>query len=61
MFIENKMNGAITTSLKSVVSHKRKQTLERVDETVCPVKAGRKPNRKMAFSYLHTYPDITLN
>ena len=28
---------------------------------MCPVKAGRKPNRKMAFSYWHTYPDIALN
>jgi hypothetical protein len=35
------INGEITTSLKSVVSSKRKQTPLRGDETVLPGKPGR--------------------
>jgi len=33
------------------VNHSRQQIRQRRDETECPVKAGRMPNRKMAASF----------
>jgi len=49
--LKNSINGEITTSQKSVVIHSRQQFPDiGRDETECPVKAGRMPNRKMVFS-----------
>ena len=47
------IQGAITTSLKSVVNHDSKQISKGRDETECPLKSGRVPNRKMAICLLH--------
>lgn len=52
--------GAITTSLKSVVSHERKQIPKWRDETECPLKGGRVPNRKMAI-FLFVTPCVLKN
>jgi len=46
--LNTQKGGEITTSRKSVVSHERKQIPKGRDETECPSKGGREPNRKLA-------------
>ena len=55
MLFENLIKGAITTEPEQVVIHSRQQIQKWRDETECPVKAGRKPNRKMASSLFQEY------